>query len=167
MMDLDLSCVASFLILMEEQHFGRAATRLHMVPSTLTKRVQRLERQVGVPLIVRDATGVLGPTPAGRRLAAEGEALLAHACAVRASVRAEPPIRAVWPPQSRDWRDRQPMSGTRTSDAGQQNKPPGVSRSSSNRYCWAAEVQALTSAARPCGAEPIPVTLPVLGAEQA
>lgn len=52
--DLDLSSVASFLVLAEEEHYARAAQRLHLTPSALTKRMQRLERQIGAVLLVRD-----------------------------------------------------------------------------------------------------------------
>ena len=78
-MDLDLSCVASFVVLLQERHYGRAATRLHLSPSALTKRVQRLERQLGVTLVDRGATGFVGPTAAGRRFATAATTLLAHA----------------------------------------------------------------------------------------
>jgi DNA-binding transcriptional LysR family regulator len=47
-MDLDLSCVASFLVLLDERHYGRAAAKLNLTSSALSKRIQRLERQVGV-----------------------------------------------------------------------------------------------------------------------
>ena len=84
-MDLDLCCVASFLVLSETAHFGRAAAQLHVTAAALTKRIQRLERQVGVPLLVRDTAGVTGLTAAGRRFAVEAEALLATARAARAA----------------------------------------------------------------------------------
>ena len=86
-MDLDLCCVASFLVLSETAHFGRAAAQLHVTAAALTKRIQRLERQVGVPLLVRDTAGVTGLTAAGRRFAVEAEALLAAARAARAAAR--------------------------------------------------------------------------------
>ena len=71
-MDLDLCCVASFLALLEEGHYGRAAHRLNVTTPALTKRIQRLERQVGAPLVVeRGGAGVTGATGAdfgsGRR----------------------------------------------------------------------------------------------------
>jgi DNA-binding transcriptional LysR family regulator len=81
--------VASFLALVEEGHYGRAAARLHLTSPALTKRVQRLERHIGAPLLERDGTGVVGLTPAGRSLAREAGTLLAHARAARAAARAE------------------------------------------------------------------------------
>ncbi|MFF4127199.1 LysR family transcriptional regulator [Microbispora rosea] len=89
-MDLDLGLVANFLVLVEEMHYGRAAVRLHMSSSALTKRVQRLERQLGVPLVERDSTGVLAVTSAGRRFAIAAEPLMAQAVAARESARAAP-----------------------------------------------------------------------------
>ena len=62
-MDLDLTCVHSWLVLVQEQHFGRAAPRLNLTPSALTKRIQRLERQVGVPLVVRNPGAASSPRP--------------------------------------------------------------------------------------------------------
>jgi DNA-binding transcriptional LysR family regulator len=81
-MDLDLSLAASFLVLAEERHYGRAATRLNVSSSALTKRIQRLERQLGVVVLDRGPGGVLDLTPAGRRFATEVGPLLAHAEAV-------------------------------------------------------------------------------------
>ena len=34
-MELDLACVSNYLVLVEEHHFGRAATRLHLTSSGL------------------------------------------------------------------------------------------------------------------------------------
>ena len=84
-MDLDLSCVASFLVLLREGSYGRAAAVLHLSQSALSKRIQRLERQLGVALVVRDAAGVTGTTPAGARFAEHAPALLAAARAAGAS----------------------------------------------------------------------------------
>ena len=86
-MDLDLVCVSSYLVLLQERHYGRAAARLHMTSSALTKRVQRLEHQLGVTLLVRDTAGIVGPTPAGTRFASEAGLLLAQATAVRRATR--------------------------------------------------------------------------------
>ena len=85
---LDLNCVSSFVVLAEEAHYGRAAARLHVTPSTLSKRIQRLERQVGVELVARDGGGVAGLTAAGAQLASSAPPLLAHANAVRATAKA-------------------------------------------------------------------------------
>ncbi|MDQ3611020.1 MAG: LysR family transcriptional regulator [Actinomycetota bacterium] len=86
-MHLDLVCVESFLILSEEAHYGRAAARLHITSSTLTKRVQRLERQLKVRLLERGPCGVLALTPAGTRLGTDAGPLLEHERAAREAVR--------------------------------------------------------------------------------
>ncbi|WP_329080877.1 MULTISPECIES: LysR family transcriptional regulator [unclassified Streptosporangium] len=89
-MDLDLGLVADFLVLVQERHYGRAAVRLHLTSSALTKRIQRLERQVGVALVERDPAGVLTVTSAGRRFATAAVPLIAQAGAARESARATP-----------------------------------------------------------------------------
>ena len=66
-MHLDLTAVQSFIAVADCRHFGRAAERLGISVSALTKRIQRLESSVGVPLIERDSGGFTGLTPAGRR----------------------------------------------------------------------------------------------------
>lgn len=81
-MHLDLDCLTSFVALAQEQHYGRAAARLHLSTSALSKRVQRLEGQVGARLLQRGPGGVLGLTPAGGLLAASAGPLLHHAQAV-------------------------------------------------------------------------------------
>jgi len=90
-MDLDLELVANFLVLMREMHYGRAAARLYLTPAALTKRIQRLERQLGVALVERGPSGVLAATAAGRRFATAAEPLIAHAKAARESALTEPP----------------------------------------------------------------------------
>lgn len=80
-MDLDLTNVRSFMILAQELHFGRAAKRLHVTSSALTKRIQRLEHQVGADLVDRRAGG-------GARVTLEGERLLQHAPSVLAAAAA-------------------------------------------------------------------------------
>ena len=85
-MDLDLGLATSFLMLVQERHFGRAAARLHLTSSGLTKQVQQLERQLGVVLIENGVAGV-PLTPAGLRFAQEAAPLLAHADAVRRAAR--------------------------------------------------------------------------------
>lgn len=86
-MDLDLTLAASFLVLADERHYGRAAARLNVTASALTKRIQRLERQLGVFLLDRGPGGVLDLTAAGGRFAVAAGPLLAHAAAARAETR--------------------------------------------------------------------------------
>jgi DNA-binding transcriptional LysR family regulator len=87
---LDLDCLQSFLVLVEEGQYGHAAARLHISAPTLTKRVQRLEHHLGVRLLERRGPGGLALTPAGKRLAADGGALLSHERAVRQAVSGQP-----------------------------------------------------------------------------
>jgi DNA-binding transcriptional LysR family regulator len=85
-MHLDLECVESFLALAEQRHYGRAAAALHITSSTLTKRIQRLERHMHVRLLERDQGGVLVLTQAGERFATAARPLLAQERAARAAV---------------------------------------------------------------------------------
>ena len=86
-MNLDLDCLDSFLVLAEEKHYGRAAASLHITSSALTKRIQRLERQLEVRLLERDHGGVLTLTGAGERLAHDARPLLEHARTVHVAAR--------------------------------------------------------------------------------
>lgn len=89
-MDLDLRLVASFLMLVKERHYGRAASRLHVSASSLSRRIQALERQVGISLIVRGPVGVVALTSAGQRFAAAAVPLMAGARAAREAARNDP-----------------------------------------------------------------------------
>lgn len=67
MTSLDLGGVAAFVAVVRHRHFGAAADELELSVSAVTKRIQRLEAELGVPLIERDSGGFLGLTAAGRR----------------------------------------------------------------------------------------------------
>ena len=60
-----------FIAVAEELNINRAAVRLHMTQPPLTRRIQRLEHDVGVELFRR--------TPAGMELAEAGQILLERA----------------------------------------------------------------------------------------
>ncbi len=63
-MQLETRDLASFAVLAEQLHFGRAAVRLHISQPALSKRIKGLEDKIGGPLLVRNRRGV-ALTPAG------------------------------------------------------------------------------------------------------
>jgi DNA-binding transcriptional LysR family regulator len=78
----DLHC---FDVLARTMHFGRAAEELHTSQSTLSRRIRRLEEEMGVVLLTRTSRSV-ALTESGRELAtrlpsALRQLELAHAAA--------------------------------------------------------------------------------------
>lgn len=65
---VELRQIYAFVAVAEELHFGRAAARLHMAQSPLSRVVKKLESSIGTPLFVRTKRSV--------RLTAAGAALL-------------------------------------------------------------------------------------------
>ncbi|MFE5738987.1 LysR family transcriptional regulator [Streptomyces celluloflavus] len=75
---MDLRRLSSFLAVVEEEHFGRAAARLFLSPAAVTQHVQQLEREFGTRLLDR-GHGPVVPTAAGQRLVSHARTLLAAA----------------------------------------------------------------------------------------
>lgn len=71
-----LAWLRVFLVALEEGSLNRAATRLRMSQSALTRQMQALEHEIGGPLLERTTSGVR-PTDAGHALAASIPSVLA------------------------------------------------------------------------------------------
>lgn len=63
--------------LAQEQHFRRAADRVHVTQPTLSAQIQQLEKRLGAPLLERGGRGVL-LTPLGREIVARAQVVLAQ-----------------------------------------------------------------------------------------
>lgn len=74
---MELRQLTCFLAVAEELHFGRAAERLHVVQSAVSRQIQRLERDLGAELFDR--------SPRRVRLSGAGERPLPEARAVPAA----------------------------------------------------------------------------------
>lgn len=76
---MDLPTVEAFVTVAEELHFGAAAQRLHLVQSSVSAAVARLERELGARLLERSPRSVslteagLAVLPEARRLLVAGE----------------------------------------------------------------------------------------------
>lgn len=75
---IDLRLLRQFVAVAEEQHFHRAAARLHMSQPPLTAAIRRLEEQVGTLLVIRGHRTV-GLTAAGQMLLVEARRTLQQA----------------------------------------------------------------------------------------
>jgi DNA-binding transcriptional LysR family regulator len=118
---VELRHLRSFLAVAEELHFGRAAKRLFLVQSALSRQISALERELDVALLERDRHHV-SLTPAGRALLEDVRQLLGHADETTRRARAAgrgtagtlrlgfiaPALYAVLPPLLRTFRARNP-----------------------------------------------------------
>jgi DNA-binding transcriptional LysR family regulator len=72
---MNMRHLCCFVAVAEELHFGRAARRLHIEQSPLSRIIRKLEENVGTPLLDRTSRAVR-LTPAGRVLLDEARRLL-------------------------------------------------------------------------------------------
>ncbi|MBJ7358959.1 MAG: LysR family transcriptional regulator [Nocardioides sp.] len=75
---MNLNDLKTCLLLAEEQHFGRAASRAHLTQPAVSQALKRLEREYGVQLFDRSSRGVR-PTPAGAAMMPHIRALVERA----------------------------------------------------------------------------------------
>src|SRR5438477_6144953 len=75
-----------FLVVLEEASLRRAAERLHISQSAITRRLQLLEHDLGGRVLERTAAGVR-PTTGGHALAEKAKTLLADYDSTMAEVR--------------------------------------------------------------------------------
>ena len=83
---MELRLLHSFLVLADELHYGRAAQRLAMAQSPLSRQIMQLEADLGVALFERSRRHVR-LTPAGTVFVREAMATLDRVAAARDAVR--------------------------------------------------------------------------------
>jgi DNA-binding transcriptional LysR family regulator len=88
-MELNLSQVSAFVTLVEEGRFGRAARRLYLTTPAVSKRIQALERQLHVQLLIRDPVDGVALTSAGEQFVGAAALLLQQAADAARAARAD------------------------------------------------------------------------------
>lgn len=83
---MDLKLLRCFAVVGDELHFGRAARRLNILPSSLSRNVGLLEKELGLRLLSR-TTREVALTHSGHLLMREARSLLEHAEDVAGKVR--------------------------------------------------------------------------------
>jgi len=74
---VDLKLLRCFTVVADELHFGRAARRLNILPSSLSRNIGMLEKDLGLKLLSRTTRDVT-LTRSGHLLLREARPLLAH-----------------------------------------------------------------------------------------
>lgn len=85
---MDLPTVQAFVTVAEERHFGAAAARLHLVQSSVSAAIARLERELGTRLLDRSPRSV-SLTEAGLAVLPEARRLLVAAERMRVAARGD------------------------------------------------------------------------------
>lgn len=83
---MDLKLLRCFTAVADELHFGRAARRLNILPSSLSRNIGLLEQELGLRLLTRTTREVM-LTRGGHVLLRDARALLQHADEVADRVR--------------------------------------------------------------------------------
>src|SRR4051794_21077117 len=82
---MDLRQLTYLVALADELHFTRAAERAHIAQPALSQQIQRLEREVGLPLVIR-TTRRVELTEAGELLVARARRIIGEVEAARAAL---------------------------------------------------------------------------------
>jgi DNA-binding transcriptional LysR family regulator len=90
---LDLNQLRCFVAVADEFHFGRAAQRLEMLPSSLGRHIKQLEEDLGTRLMARTTRNV-ALTEDGVMMLEEARSLLAQADSLAARIRSRSRSRA-------------------------------------------------------------------------
>lgn len=59
---MDIINVSRFLAVMEQRNFSKAARAFDITPQAIAFSIQKLERELGVPLFMRESGGIIEPT---------------------------------------------------------------------------------------------------------
>lgn len=80
---MDTAFLANLLLVVDSGSMAEAARRIGVTPAAIAQQVQALERELGVPLLVRAGRTVI-PTEAGHRVVEKARALVREAAELKA-----------------------------------------------------------------------------------